>query len=83
MTDSDQPDDGETKSQQTRHPYTNDVLALVVVTGFYAIVGYGVHAGVYQPGALVLDTALFLAVASASVWLFGRGGLAALRELRK
>jgi len=64
-------DDGTTNSTSTRYPYTNDLLAgVLVLFAVGATSWYVVHGQEVPIWLATIDT---LAVATAVVWAFGKG----------
>lgn len=78
MPDDTDDGDGSTTSTSTRHPYTNDGLAFLLV-GF-AIVATGAYLYRGDPVPLWLATVDALAVTTAVAWAFGRGAFKAAKE---
>ncbi|GAA0276990.1 hypothetical protein [Halobacterium noricense] len=70
---SDEPGDSETTNVATRHPYTNDVLAGLVILSNVALLGAGAYFELGVPD--VLWKTFALAVGLAATWAFGRGAL--------
>ncbi len=75
--------DGETTDVQTRHPYTNDALAAVLVISLPVIIGLA-GAGVLDLTRVPVEVRLAYLTAGgvASVWAFGAKAIKAWMQAR-
>lgn len=76
-TDADE-SDGETTSTATRHPYTNDAIAVGLVA--FAIVTTFAYLWQGKEIPLWLASTDALAILTAVVWAFGRGAFKAAKD---
>jgi len=72
--------DGETKSTATRWPYTNDVLAAILLCSLAAIAAVGLYRDVSIPMRVWAPFAS--AALLAAVWAFGTQAVDALARFR-
>lgn len=81
--DSSDPSDGSTESTRTRHPYTNDAAALLIVAGGLALIG-AASIGWSDLSTVPQDVrvALWIPMTAVAVaWLFGGGAVKAANSL--
>lgn len=78
MPDGTDADDGQTNSTATRYPYTNDVLAGVLV--LFAIGTTAAYLAQQRPVPIWLATVDALAIGTAVAWAFGARAFAAAKE---
>jgi len=78
-----QDDDGETTDVQTRHPYTNDVLAGILVVSLPLVIGLA-GAGHLDLTRVPVEVRLAYLTAGgvATVWAFGVAALKAWMKAR-
>jgi hypothetical protein len=79
----DAPGDGETDSSRTRHPYTNDVVALVLLGGLTAMVAAALLTRVDVGTLPAWFRRLYASICLlAAVWAFGQPAVEGLRAFK-
>jgi hypothetical protein len=79
----DNPGDGETDSSRTRHPYTNDAVALVLLGGLTAMVAAALLTRVDVGTLPAWFRRLYASICLlAAVWAFGQPAVEGLRAFK-